>query len=93
MFEGQAEAAMTWYVSLFRNSAIRSIERYGASGPGQEGSAVQARFSLNGRGFVCIDSPVKHQFTFTPATSCWLNVSPKPRSIVTLPRCLQGAVF
>lgn len=30
---------------------------------------VQARFTLNGREFMCIDSPVKHQFTFTPAVS------------------------
>jgi len=55
MFEGQAEAAMTWYVSLLRNSAIRSIERYGAGEPGKEGSVKQA-FSLNGREFMCIDS-------------------------------------
>ena len=69
MFEGQAEAAMTWYVSLLRNSGIRSIERYGAGGPGKEGSVVQARFTLNGREFICFDSPIKHQFTFTPAMS------------------------
>ena len=69
MFEGQAEAAMTWYVSLLRNSGTRSIERYGAGGPGKEGSVVQARFTLNGREFMCFDSPIKHQFTFTPAIS------------------------
>jgi len=56
MFEGQAGAAVTWYVSLLRNSALRSIERYGAGGPGKEGSVKQARFSLNGREFICIDS-------------------------------------
>jgi predicted 3-demethylubiquinone-9 3-methyltransferase (glyoxalase superfamily)/uncharacterized protein YndB with AHSA1/START domain len=69
MFAGQAEEAMTWYVSLIRNSAILSIERYGAAGPGRPGSVLQARFSLNGREFISIDSPVKHQFTFTPAVS------------------------
>ena len=30
---------------------------------------VQARFTLNGREFICFDSPIKHQFTFTPAMS------------------------
>ena len=44
-------------------------ERYGAGEPGKEGSVKQARFSLHGCEFVCIDSPVKHQFTFTPALS------------------------
>ena len=33
----------TWYVSLLRNSGTRSIERYGAGGPGKEGSVVQAK--------------------------------------------------
>jgi len=69
MFEGQDKAAMTWYVSLLGNSAIGSIERYGAGGPGKEGSLVQARVALNGREFIFIASPVKHQFTFTPAIS------------------------
>jgi predicted 3-demethylubiquinone-9 3-methyltransferase (glyoxalase superfamily)/uncharacterized protein YndB with AHSA1/START domain len=69
MFAGQAEEAMTWYVSLIGNSAILSIERYGEAGPGTAGSVLQARFSLNGREFICIDSPVKHQFTFTPSFS------------------------
>jgi len=69
MFEGQAEAAMTWYVCLLSNSAIGSIERYAAGGPGKGGSVVQARVALNGPDFIFIDSPVKHQFTFIPAIS------------------------
>jgi hypothetical protein len=60
MFAGQAEEAMTWYGSLIGNSAILSIERYGEAGSGTAGSVLQARFSLNGREFSCIDSPVKH---------------------------------
>jgi predicted 3-demethylubiquinone-9 3-methyltransferase (glyoxalase superfamily) len=73
MFEGKAEAAIGWYVSLIENSAILSIERYGPEGPGKEGSVVQAKFSLNGREFMAIDSPVKHQFTFTPAISLFVD--------------------
>ena len=73
MFEGKAEEAMTFYVSLFPNSAVTAIERYGAGGPGAEGSVMRARFSLNGRDRMCIDSPVKHGFTFTPATSLFVD--------------------
>ena len=54
MFEGKAEEAMNFYVSLFPNSAVTAIARYGPDGPGAEGSVMHARFSLNGREFRCI---------------------------------------
>ena len=73
MFEGKAEEAMTFYVSLIKDSRIVSIERYGAGGPGAEGAVMRAKFSLNGREFLCIDSPVKHNFTFTPAMSLFVD--------------------
>ncbi len=74
MFEGQAEEAMNLYVSLFKNSSVTGIKRYGATGPGKEGSVMQAKFLLNGREFMCIDSPTKHDFTFTPAISLFVDV-------------------
>ncbi len=73
MFEGQAEEAMTLYVSLFPNSSITEIQRYGAEGPGAEGSVMRAVFSLSGREFFCIDSPAKHGFGFTPAISLFVD--------------------
>jgi predicted 3-demethylubiquinone-9 3-methyltransferase (glyoxalase superfamily) len=73
MFEGKAEEAIRWYVSLIENSSVSSIARYGPAGPGKEGTVVQARFSLNGREFMAIDSPVKHAFTFTPAISLFVD--------------------
>ena len=66
---------------------MRSIARYGAGGPGKEGSVKQARFSLHGREFVCIDSPVKQQCTFTPA----LSLSVGCESVVELD-CLFSAL-
>lgn len=73
MFEGNAEAAMNFYMSLFADSKIVSIQRYGKEGPGPEGSVVHAVFTLNGQEFMCIDSPAKHGFTFTPATSLFIT--------------------
>lgn len=73
MFEGQAEAAINLYMSLFPDSKILSIQRYGAEGPGREGTVVHAVFTLNGQEFMCIDSPAKHGFTFTPATSLFIT--------------------
>ena len=73
MFEGAAEEAMTFFVSLFGNSRIEQIERYGPGEMGAEGSVKLAVFSLAGRDFLCIDSPVKHGFTFTPAFSFFVD--------------------
>lgn len=74
MFQGNdAEEAITFYTSLIEDSEITSITRYGADGPGKEGSVIQASFSLKGQSFMCIDSYVKHAFTFTPSFSIFLT--------------------
>ncbi|TVY07843.1 VOC family protein [Paenibacillus cremeus] len=73
MFQGNAEEAMNLYTSLIEGSEITKLTRYGAEGPGKEGSVMQASFSLKGQTFMCIDSNIKHDFTFTPAFSIFLT--------------------
>ncbi len=73
MFEGVAEEAMTLYVSLFKNSEISAIERYEAGEQGTQGSIKRADFILGGQHFICIDSPIKHDFSFTPAMSIFVE--------------------
>jgi predicted 3-demethylubiquinone-9 3-methyltransferase (glyoxalase superfamily) len=73
MFAGAAEEAMNFYISLFPGSRILSIERYGAGEPGREGTVKTAVFELNATRFMCIDSPVQHAFTFTPAISLFVD--------------------
>lgn len=73
MFEGEAEQAMRFYVSLFAGSEITRIEKYGAGEMGAEGSIKKASFKLAGHNMACIDSPVKHAFTFTPSTSLFVH--------------------
>ncbi|CAM3956025.1 hypothetical protein BAQ48_20250 [Bacillus luti] len=73
MFEGKAEEAMNFYTSLFNQSEIVSISRYDENGPGKEGSVIHATFTLNGQEFMCIDSYVNHNFTFTPAMSLYVT--------------------
>ncbi|MFI1070834.1 VOC family protein [Streptomyces puniciscabiei] len=73
MFEGDAEAALTFYTSLFDDAEIINIDRYGAGGPGKEGSVRHATFSLAGQQFMCTDSPAHHEFTFTPAVSLFVQ--------------------
>jgi predicted 3-demethylubiquinone-9 3-methyltransferase (glyoxalase superfamily) len=73
MFEGTAEAAMHFYLSLFPGAAIDSITRFGPGGPGREGSVMQATLSLRGQKLFFFDSPVKHAFTFTPSISLMVD--------------------
>lgn len=73
MFEGKAEEAMTLYVSAIPDSQILDVKRYGAQGPGRQGSVMIARFSLAGLPVLCSDSYVSHAFTFTPSNSLFVT--------------------
>jgi predicted 3-demethylubiquinone-9 3-methyltransferase (glyoxalase superfamily) len=69
-FDHQAEEAANLYVSIFKNSRIDSIARYGAEGPGPEGSVMTVAFQLEGQDFVALNGgPV---FQFTPAISFYV---------------------
>jgi predicted 3-demethylubiquinone-9 3-methyltransferase (glyoxalase superfamily) len=73
MFEGRAEEAMTFYTSLFDDSEVIAITRYGAGEAGTEGTVQHATFSLAGQQFMCIDSAIPHQFGFTPSMSLYVQ--------------------
>src|SRR5690242_13766998 len=73
MFEGKAEEAMHFYMSLFGNSSVINISYYGAGEPGREGTVKHALFTLNGQHFMCIDSSIKHAFSFTPSVSMFVD--------------------
>ncbi len=73
MFDGSAEEAMRFYVGLFRNAEIGQVVRYGPDEPGMAGKVKQAEFTLAGQRFFCIDSPVRHAFTFTPSFSLFVE--------------------
>jgi predicted 3-demethylubiquinone-9 3-methyltransferase (glyoxalase superfamily) len=67
--KGDAEQAMNFYVTLFNNSEIIELKRWGGEGPGKEGAIMHATFSLDGQLFMCSDSPAIHEWDFTPAVS------------------------
>lgn len=64
-----AEQAMNFYIGLFDNSQIVDLKRWGKDQPGKEGTIMQATFSLNGKMYMCSDSPPVHEWDFSPAVS------------------------
>lgn len=68
MFEGNAQAAMDLYLTVFPDSRVVRAEHYP-----ENGRIKVATFSLCGREFMCSDSPIKHNFTFTPASSIFVE--------------------
>jgi hypothetical protein len=54
-FDNQAEEAMNLYVSVFKNSRVFDVARYGAGGPGKEGTVMTCRFELEGQQFMALN--------------------------------------
>ena len=70
-FDGKAEEAMNFYVSVFKNSRVVRVTRYGEGGPGPKGTVMSATFQLEGQDFYALNGGP--QFTFTPAISLFVN--------------------
>ena len=66
-FDSTAEEAMNFYTSVFKNSKVGAITRYGDAGPGAKGSVMTASFEIEGREFLAINGGP--MFKFSPAIS------------------------
>lgn len=66
-FDSQAEEAANFYVSIFENSKIETVSRYGDAGPGPKGSALVVAFQLDGQKFMALNGGP--YLAFTPAIS------------------------
>jgi predicted 3-demethylubiquinone-9 3-methyltransferase (glyoxalase superfamily) len=62
-FDGQAEEAANFYVSIFPNSKIGSTSRYGEAGPGPKGSVMTVAFNLDGLSFTALNGGPMFKFT------------------------------
>jgi predicted 3-demethylubiquinone-9 3-methyltransferase (glyoxalase superfamily) len=70
-FDDKAEEAANFYVSVFKNSKIGSVARYGDAGPGPKGSVMTVSFELEGQEFIALNGgPL---YTFTPAISFFVD--------------------
>lgn len=70
-FDDKAEEAMNFYISVFKNSKIVRVTRYGEAGPGPKGKVMSATFRLGGQTFYALNGGPR--FTFSPAISFFVN--------------------
>jgi predicted 3-demethylubiquinone-9 3-methyltransferase (glyoxalase superfamily) len=61
-FNGNAEEAAKFYVSIFKKSKIKSIARYGDAGPGPKGSVMMVTFEIEGQEFMAMNAESKYKF-------------------------------
>lgn len=66
-FDNQAEEAMNFYVSIFKNSKVLSVNRYGDGAPAPKGTVMTANFQLDGQEFTALNGGP--MFKFSPAIS------------------------
>ncbi len=70
-FDNQAEEAMKFYTSIFKNSKVGTISLYGEEGPGPKGTVMSGTFQLEGQEFMALNGgPI---FTFSQAISFFVN--------------------
>jgi predicted 3-demethylubiquinone-9 3-methyltransferase (glyoxalase superfamily) len=62
-FDNQAEEAAKFYASVFKNSKIVDVTRYGEAGPGPQGSAMTVTFELGGQEFIALNGGPHFKFT------------------------------
>jgi len=70
-YDGNAEEAANFYISIFKNSKMGKISRYGDAGPGPKGSVMSVTFQIEGQEFFALNGGP--QFKFTPAISFFVN--------------------
>ena len=70
-FDDKAEEAVDFYISIFKNSKVLTVTRYGKAGPRPEGTVMVVKFHLNGQEFCALNGGP--QYAFTPAISFYVD--------------------
>ena len=70
-FDDQAEQAVNFYTSIFKDSKVLGVSRYGDAGPGAPGTAMTVNFQLNGQDLIALNGGP--EFKFTEAISFVVN--------------------
>ncbi len=87
---GRAAEAIEFYLSLFKNSEVTHVERYGPNEGGAEGTVKHAAFTLAGQEYMASDGGLAHEFTFTPAVSIFVQCESEDEIDTLFDRLSQG---
>ena len=87
-FDNNAEEAMTFYLSTFKNSKILNVMRYGDAGPGARGTVMAATFQLEGQEFQALNGGPYYRFT--PAISLFVNCETQQEVDTLWAKLLEG---
>ena len=77
-FDDQAEEAMNFYTSVFEDSEVIGVSRYGEAGPGEDGTVMIATFEIEGQRFTALNGGPR--FKFTEAISFSSTARPRRKS-------------
>ncbi|WP_328188210.1 VOC family protein [Marinobacter sp. OP 3.4] len=72
--QGNAQAALELYFDTFPDSRMVHVEHWEPGEPGPAGTIKVATFTLCGREYLCSDSPMTHDFDFTPSISIYVDM-------------------
>ena len=88
---GKAEEAMKLYTTIFKNSEIKSIERWGKAEPGgKEGLVKRAAFSIDGQQYLVSENTMEHNFSFTPAISIFVECDTEDEQTTLFQKLSEG---
>ena len=87
-FDSNAEEAMNFHLSIFKNSKVLSVIRYGEAGPGPKGTVMAATFQLEGQDFQALNGGPAYKFT--PAISLFVSCETQPEVDTLWTKLLEG---
>ncbi len=87
-FDDRAEEAMLFYTSIFKNSKVGEVSRYGEGSPGEPGKVMSATFELEGQQFMALNGGP--HFSFTPAISLFVNCETQAEVDELWDRLIEG---
>ena len=87
-FDSNAEDAMNFYVSIFKNSKVLNVMRYGDTGPGPKGTVMAATFQLEGQEFQALNGGPHYKFT--PAISLFVSCETQQEVDTLWEKLLEG---
>jgi predicted 3-demethylubiquinone-9 3-methyltransferase (glyoxalase superfamily) len=90
--DGVAEAALDFYRDVFDDFELVEIERWGEGEGAPPNTVKVARFRLAGSHFACSDSPVSHEWGFTPAVSLFVDCDDEAELQRLFDRLSEGGV-